>query len=762
MQNAELLAERDAGAAVGAPQDLLSAVERHRADRLAFTDHRTRRSMTFGELRDAARRSAARLRQLEVRRGDAIAFFAEGGFDLMPMLLACSGAGVRLVVLDATRPGPTAAAAVEHCRPKLLVVPEGRQEVRGLGGGSAPVLTHDDWFRDGGCAAAGAAPWQDRFDSADEPCVAVFTSGTTAEPKPVLLTPACLLARARAFLDGCRVTAEDTVFAASPQFTPNGLGIAGVIPMVAGAHVVLADGRAWPDAGAYWAAVSRSGATVCELPAWRIRPLLGSAVPERAVSDRLRLVLCSGGGLSDAQRRAAEAALGRRIHQGYGTAETGYWTACTPRSPDGSRPSPGLEPSAGIELRIRPLRQPLTLLRRAAPPGEAGTEPPAREQAFGEILVRGAAVSPGYHRKRNATHVAFEDGYFRTGDVGCFDGNGGLVVLGRCDDLVVRERTGVLLSDIDAALGAHPAVIESKTIRDGAAGHRDRITSVCVAAEPVPDLGAWLAGRVGAAWRPDRIVFAPALPRGLGGEVSADLLRSVMNGQLRAGIVDALAGRKFRRDAPHDEAALRALVQEAVLGHEPLRFLMFWGCGPRRHVAEPELAALAALRELLDAARPAPWMRARADIVLTDVHAAANGHPEDHFSAYFGQVEQAAAGLDASFAFESRVWRSHGLSVDHVRRFAATPELEEEWRRFPLRERFVEQASRHSSAADREAAAKHYFATCKLERRMLAAAYPRSVFLTYNGPEFNECFPDLPTLYIYPGPRGRTVKPWFA
>ena len=38
----------------------------------------------------------------------------------------------------------------------------------------------------------------------------------------------------------------------------------------------------------------------------------------------------------------------------------------------------------------------------------------------------------------------------------------------------------------------------------------------------------------------------------------------------------------------------------------------------------------------------------------------------------------------------------------------------------------------------------------------LAAAYPQSIFLTYNGPEFNDCFPDLPTLYIYPGPRGRT------
>jgi hypothetical protein len=187
------------------------------------------------------------------------------------------------------------------------------------------------------------------------------------------------------------------------------------------------------------------------------------------------------------------------------------------------------------------------------------------------------------------------------------------------------------------------------------------------------------------------------------------------------------------------------------------------GAAVRRGTAEePELAALAALGELLDAARPAPWMRAQASIIFTDVHATANGHSRDHFSSYFEAVERAAAGLDVSFERESQLWASHGLTVEQVRRFGATTELEEEWRRFALRERFVEQATRHSPATDHEAAAKHYFATCKLERRVFAAAYPRSVFLTYNGPEFNDCFPDVPTLYIYPGPRGRTVKPWFV
>ena len=656
-------------------------------------------------------------------------------------------------------PRSAALTAIEQCRPKLVLVPEGAHQGWGLEKGEARLITHGEWRRDDGCAATREAPRISGPDLQDEPCLIVYTSGTTAPPKPVLLTPAGLLEMARAFRGAYPVTGEDTLFAASPLATANGIGISGVIPMLAGAHVVLASRSILADPEMYWAAVDQADATICELPASRIPLLLDADGPARTVPRRLRFVLSSGGRLPDARHQAAEALWGRRVYQGYGTAETGYWTACTPY---GSSCGGTLKPLNGTDILIRPLRAPPSLLSGVHPSDHEDAAPDEARPAIGEILVRGAAVTPGYHRKTGSTHTAFEGGYFRTGDIGSLDRDGGLRVLGRCKDFVVRKGRGVLLSDIDAVLAQHPAIIECKTVADGNSGGGQRITSVCVASEPALDLHAWLAERVGAAWLPDQVVFAAALPRGPGGEISTDLLQSIAGNRLQDEIVGALTARKFRRNPPHQEGALRELVQEAILGHGPLRFFTFWGCGPRRTADEPELAALAALGELLDAARPAPWMRAEVSIIFTDAHATANGHSQDHSSSYFGAVERAARELDASFTRESQVWASHGLTVDQVRRFAATAELEEEWRRFPLRERFIEQASRHSRQTDKEAAARHYFATCKLERQVLAAAYPRSIFLTYNGPEFNECFPDVPTLYIYPGPRGRTVKPWFT
>ena len=634
MLDAELLEALDGTVAVAHSANLFSAVERHQEGRLAFTDHATLRSMTFGGLRDAARRSALRLQQLQVQRGDVVAFFAEGsGLDLMPMLLACAGLGVRLLASDAALPRSAALTVVEQCRPKLVHRPEGAHQGWGLEKGEARLITHGEWRRRRVRRDTGSDRRISGPDLQDEPCLIVYTSGTTAPPKPVLLTPAGLLEMARAFRGAYPVTGEDTFFAASPLATANGIGISGVIPMLAGAHVVLASRSILADPEMYWAAVDQADATICELPASRIPLLLDADGPTRTVPRRLRFVLSSGGRLPDARRQAAEALWGRRVYQGYGTAETGYWTACTPY---GSSGGGTLKPLNGTDILIRPLRAPPSLLSGVHPSDHEDAAPDEAGPAIGEILVRGAAVTPGYHRKTGSTHTAFEGGYFRTGDIGSLDRDGGLRVLGRCKDFVVRKGRGVLLSDIDAVLAQHPAIIECKTVADRNSGGGQRITSVCVASEPALDLHAWLAERVGAAWLPDQVVFAAALPRGPGGEISTDLLQSIAGNRLQDEIVGALTARKFRRNPPHKEGALRELVQEAILGHGPLRFFTFWGCGPRRTADEPEIAALAALGELLDAARPAPWMRAEVSIIFTDAHATANGHSQDHSSSYFG------------------------------------------------------------------------------------------------------------------------------
>jgi acyl-CoA synthetase (AMP-forming)/AMP-acid ligase II len=120
MLESELLEALDGTAALGHPTDLLAAVARHHDGRPAFTDHATQRSLTFGGLRDAALRSAHRLRQSQIGRGDVVAFFADDEIDLLPMLLACAGTGVRLVASDAAMPRAAALSVIEQCRPNLV------------------------------------------------------------------------------------------------------------------------------------------------------------------------------------------------------------------------------------------------------------------------------------------------------------------------------------------------------------------------------------------------------------------------------------------------------------------------------------------------------------------------------------------------------------------------------------------------------------------------------------------------------------------
>ena len=204
------------------------------------------------------------------------------------------------------------------------------------------------------------------------------------------------------------------------------------------------------------------------------------------------------------------------------------------------------------------------------------------------------------------------------------------------------------------------------------------------------------------------------------------------------------------------------MLQSAILALRPVDFFMFWGCGPRREAAAPDHAALAALEDLLETVSRVSPVQARATIVLTDTHARNNGYPQEHYEAYFAAIEDAAAGLNVTFRRGSEIWADGGLSMDDVSRFAASAEFDAKWQDFPLQERFVGQASRHSKMADRTEAARRYYAICLLERVVLKEAFQHAAFLTYNGPEFNACFPDLPTLYVYPGPRGRTDKPWFV
>src|SRR5208282_180011 len=97
---------------------------------------------------------------------------------------------------------------------------------------------------------------------------------------------------------------------------------------------------------------------------------------------------------------------------------------------------------------------------------DAGNDAPA--DAIGEIAVRGPKVFAGYWRDEEATAQCFQDGWFRTGDMGRLDSDGFLYVEDRKKDMIVSGGENIATPEVERVLYEHPSVLEAAVI-----GHPD-------------------------------------------------------------------------------------------------------------------------------------------------------------------------------------------------------------------------------------------------------------------------------------------------
>jgi len=91
--------------------------------------------------------------------------------------------------------------------------------------------------------------------------------------------------------------------------------------------------------------------------------------------------------------------------------------------------------------------------------GEDGAELPAGGR--GELMVRGSSMFSGYWNRAGVDASVFEDGWFRTGDVACFDDDGYLFIVDRIKDLIIRGGENIGCGHVEAALLMHPDVLEA-------------------------------------------------------------------------------------------------------------------------------------------------------------------------------------------------------------------------------------------------------------------------------------------------------------
>ncbi|MEV0235311.1 fatty acid--CoA ligase family protein [Nonomuraea sp. NPDC050786] len=327
----------------------------------------------------------------------------------------------------------------------------------------------------------------------------VYTSGSTGTPKACAQTYAAMdaawTARPAAWPPAIRELASRLQrYLVFGSLSSQVMMEYGVLTLAAGGTMVVADPPAFPDA------ITRHRASASVITVPRLYRLVAAQRSAPADLSSLRALMVSGSPLEAARLREALDVLGPVVFQGYGQSETGTISMATPSDVP---PSVGFPPDVVDVVILDP----------------DGRQVPAGVD--GELYVRTPAQAIGYWAEPAETAEVFVDGWVRTRDLGHFDEEGRLYLVGRARDVIIVNANLYYAAPIERVLATSPDIAEAYVV-----GAPDEDTGEAVHAFVVPvagrapDLGALRAlvgERLGDACVPATITVideAPLTPNG--------------------------------------------------------------------------------------------------------------------------------------------------------------------------------------------------------------------------------------------------------
>jgi len=466
---------------------------------------------TWRDLLRASARLANLTKALGLRPGARVAVQVEKSPEALMLYLASLRAGLIFLPLNTAYQAGEIDYFIGDAKPELVVCsPERLSWVEPIARRHGVRHVHTlGANRDGTLLAAGA-PHADEFRTVsrrpDDLAAILYTSGTTGRSKGAMLSHGNLASNARTlqrYWGWCR---GDVLLHALPIFHVHGLFVA-------------VHGALYNASKMIWLARFDPAAVIGQLP----RATVFMGVPtmyvrlldepgfDRQCCAGMRLFISGSAPLRTETFEEFERRAGMRILERYGMSETIMLTS-NPCAGERIAGTVG-KPLPGVELRIV---------------DDSGTA-----CGFGEngvIQVRGPNVFRGYWRMPAKTRSEFTaDGFFRTGDVGQFDANGYVRIVGRNRDLIITGGYNVYPKEIETIIDELPGVLESAVI-----GLSDRDFGEAVAAVVVPRTGvtldaqaliASLRSRIAGYKVPRRIFIVPELPRNAMGKVQKNILR---------------------------------------------------------------------------------------------------------------------------------------------------------------------------------------------------------------------------------------------
>ena len=454
--------------------------------------------VTYADLLAATGRLANALLSLGLRKGERLLLQVEKTESVLTLYLACLRTGVVFLPVN---PGYTVAETTHFltdAEPALTVTDAGR--VEGLAGLGARVMALA-YLLD--LAEGQAADFADPAHAPDDLAAILYTSGTTGRSKGVMLSRENLASNAEALVGLWQFTESDVLLHALPVFHTHGLFVATNCVLYSGASMIFQ--RSFSPAGVLSAL---PGATVMMgVPTFYTR-LLADPGLTREACGHVRLFISGSAPLSPATHAEWQDRTGHAILERYGMTETNMIT---------SNPYSGARRAGTVGMAL-----PGVAVRVTGAEGQvlAQGEP-------GSIEVRGPNVFRGYWRLPEKTAEEFRDGWFVTGDMGAFDAEGYLSILGRAKDLVITGGLNVYPAEVEAALDDLPGVAASAVIGVPHPDFGEAVVACLVGEVDEAAIRAALRDGLAAFKIPKRVIVMEDLPRNAMGKVQkAELRRS--------------------------------------------------------------------------------------------------------------------------------------------------------------------------------------------------------------------------------------------
>lgn len=349
----------------------------------------------------------------------------------------------------------------------------------------------------------------------------VTTSGSTGEPRAIVLDMDRLWSSGKAFLHlHPFVNAQSRFLNILPMYYLGGLFNLGLIPLSAGAGVVLAEPFSGKSFLNFWQTVDRYEVDILWVVPTMVRGLL--ALAERthrnqvAQPSRVKAAFLGTAPIDRPTKERFEQAFSIPLLENFALSETTFFTSETLTTrlcrTDGSV-GPVLDYT---EVRLVP---------------HVDEEPAADGTAFTEIRVKSPYLFLGYQDCEGRVSLPLdEEGFFPTGDIGHLDGNGNLVIDGRRRDIIKKGGVFIALREIEVIAESRPDVLEAAAVM---VAHDFYGEAFVLFVRPAPgqdgeslkeELGKWLRERIGRTKWPERIDIVDQFPRTASGKVRKALL----------------------------------------------------------------------------------------------------------------------------------------------------------------------------------------------------------------------------------------------